>query len=269
MTLTSVNSFGVAPFHSPGFRVELRALKGGSAPHAVIYDHHELDALLQEAQRLNADGFACYHTINPLNPGLTNNASDRDVVRLHWLPYDIDPTRPKGAAATDAEKAAALNVADKVVEFWQARGVQPALVDSGNGFYVLVPIDLPVEDKGYVDAILRAHSEQFNTPAAKIDVTSGNPSRILRIPGTLNAKGENTPDRPHRVSTIINAGSRAQLADLNALGIEASKPLPMGNKHQQFEERVAAMRANIEHLGVNYAEQASTDYAGGVDFVVD
>ena len=38
-----------------------------------------------------------------------------------------------------------------------------------------------------------------------MDTTSGNPSRIWKLPGTIARKGDNTADRPHRLAHIIEA----------------------------------------------------------------
>jgi hypothetical protein len=259
--------FGVRLFHGPGYRVELRALRGGSDTVNILYDAHELDDLLAKARELNEHSYACYHTINPLKPDITVAGNDSNVARIAWLPYDIDPERPSGIAATDAEKAEAWAIAEKVIAFWRDRGVLPAIVDSGNGFYVLVPVDLALDDDGWIAGTLELHAKQFNTPAAGIDTTAKNPSRVLRVPGTVNKKGENTPERPHRLSKILAAGSRAVLADLKALpGVEELKPLPVGEgATEKVQKILACLRENFKRMKLpRYKERTAN--RKGADF---
>lgn len=116
---------GVKVFHEAGGIVELRALNGG-APACSL--HTDLDELMQGAQALSVAGYNCYHTINPISPTLgAPSASDGDIVRIRWIPYDVDPDRkaPDGSklkgdhASTEAEKSAAFEIAERVTAFWQ------------------------------------------------------------------------------------------------------------------------------------------------------
>jgi hypothetical protein len=208
---------GVNVFHEAGEIVELRALNGG-AP--VCSLHTDLDELMRRAQALSAAGYNCYHTINPISATLgVPSASDGDILRVRWIPYDVDPDRkaPDGSklrgehASTEGEKSAAFEIAERVTVLCRTFGVEPVLVDHGNGYCVLVPAEIEKLDAPLVAEILKFHAKQFDTLGAHIDVSVGNPSRILRIPGTVNRKGENTPDRPHRMSRIMEAGNRDQV----------------------------------------------------------
>jgi hypothetical protein len=264
------NEVGVQVFHEPGYRVELRAIRGKS-PNAeivpIIHDHHELSELLRTACDLNAQGFAAYHTINPLRPDIVTTAKDEDVPRIAWCPYDIDPNRPEGVSATDAEKAEEWKVAEAVISYWQRRGVDPVVVDSGNGYYVLVPVDLPVNDAGWVAGVLDVHAKEFNTAGAEIDTTAKNASRILRVPGTMNRKGVNTPERPHRLCKILSPGSRAVRADLKTVeGAVESRTLPVGESApEKIKWTLENMRANFKRMKLpRYREQKRTQ--DGVTF---
>ena len=184
---------------------ELRAVKTGSP---VMVAHYDLpaqsDLFMAHAMKLNGEGYASYYTINPLRPELVNGlglppaagcAARKDVIaRIQWLPYDIDPDRPVGVCATDAEKSKARQIADALMMFWQARDVEPRFVDSGNGFYVLVPVDLDVQDESLIEQSLQGHQRTYNTDGAHIDNIS-DPPRVIRIPGTMNNKGTDTKER--------------------------------------------------------------------------
>ena len=80
-----------------------------------------------------------------------------------------------------------------------------------------------------VQAVLDAASALFSTPAVSVDTTLANPSRIVKLSGTVAAKGDALPHRPHRRAHSVfrpEAGivSEAQLRALVALAPEARSP---------------------------------------------
>jgi len=138
-------------------------------------------------------------------PGRGETTGDTDVVRRCRLLVDIDPVRPAGISATDEEKVHALDKAVEISEGLASMGwPRPIVVDSGNGYYLLYLIDLPADDGGLVHRCLQALQ-----PAADehvhIDVSVANASRICRVPGTWNCKGEDSPERPHRMAEVVEA----------------------------------------------------------------
>ena len=160
-----------------------------------------------------------YVTMNPVNPALlarANNhvkvlrnkkpvcATDKDIIGRRWLLIDIDPVRPSGISSTETEKAAALDFIGRVREY--LRGLawpDPFLVDSGNGFHLWYRIDLPTEDHGIVERVLKVLEARHNTRTAKFDTSVFNPSRLMKLPGTWARKGDSIPDRPHRMARVL------------------------------------------------------------------
>jgi putative DNA primase/helicase len=151
---------------------------------------------------------------NPFNPALlarcknrldggASGVSDSDVVARVLLVVDVDSNRPTGVCATDAEIAAVRLVAlDVRSALLQAGFPEPLVLFSGNGFHLVYRVDLPADDGGLLKQCLEALSYRFTTAEAQIDLTMANAARVLRVPGTQNCKGDSTPDRPHRRSTI-------------------------------------------------------------------
>ncbi len=133
---------------------------------------------------------------------------DVDVVAYTLMAVDIDPERsPRGRSASDAEKAEALAVARRVREWFQERGAESLLADSGNGYHLLVPLVAATgEDVAQAardaSTLLRQLDRLFSTPGAKVDTSTFNPSRILKLYGTKAIKGEDTPEHPHRFASI-------------------------------------------------------------------
>lgn len=54
-------------------------------------------------------------------------------------------------------------------------------------------------------ACLQALAARFNTPEATVDMRLGDAARICRLYGCWNRKGEDTPDRPHRRSKLLES----------------------------------------------------------------
>ncbi len=161
-----------------------------------------------------------YVTLNPIDPALLARAENRikewadktttdaNVTRRRWLFVDLDPERVAGVSATDAEHQSALQRAEEIREAlmtdhgWHA----PIAIDSGNGAYLLFPVDMPndAESLKLIESTLQGLATLFNRDGNKIDAAVGNAARILRLPGTLNRKGDSTADRPHRHCSIID-----------------------------------------------------------------
>jgi hypothetical protein len=155
-----------------------------------------------------------YFGLNPVDPSrhqphpLTRSRTavrDAHIRRFSLLAVDIDPVRATGLSATDREKHAAQRVADQVSEWLGQQGARPLTADSGNGYHLLVPL-VPNDDVRTAAAstrsLLHLLHERFSTDAAVVDRSTFNPSRILKLYGTVAAKGVATEERPHRVAAI-------------------------------------------------------------------
>jgi hypothetical protein len=219
-----------------------------------------------------------YFTLQQINPALLARAqnkgrgvkkepttSDGDVVRMRWLLIDCDPTRPSGISSTDAEHDAAIDRAKSIREIFTARGWPlPIVGDSGNGAHLLYAIDLPTSDSSLIETVLKAGAFHFNTDAVNIDEKVFNPSRICRMYGTVTCKGDNTLERPHRVSRLLEIPK-----EIHAVGREqlqafaATMPTPAVTKPtgQRFD-----LDAFMQRSGLQYSER---DWSKGRRFIFD
>src|SRR5262249_33491208 len=84
------------------------------------------------------------------------------------------------------------------------------LADSGNGAHTLVRIDEPADRDtiALIKRCLEALDFRWSTQSVEIDTSVGNPARIWRLYGTVAAKREALPHRPHRRSRIIQVPER-------------------------------------------------------------
>jgi hypothetical protein len=79
------------------------------------------------------------------------------------------------------------------------------MADSGNGWHLLYPLDLPndKQTKEVVKGVLDGLASMFDDEKVKIDTAVHNASRITRLYGTMNRKGdEDTTHYPHRRSNM-------------------------------------------------------------------
>jgi len=156
---------------------------------------------------INAIHAACLaRTSNKVEERRRETTSDRDIIRRHWLPIDLDPVRPSGVSATDDELKHALDAAAVVSRHLEAdRKFPPGLrAHSSNGVHLLYRINLPNDEvsRETVKGCLAALAKQFDSPEIKVDTGLFNAARILKFWGTATRKGNHTPDRPHRLSKL-------------------------------------------------------------------
>ena len=198
-----------------GDLVELRTFRGRQVRSGYFNEH---DVLADEAVKLDGQGWQVYVTLNPVKEALLARAAnrvkdspavttaDRDIASRRWLLVDIDPVRPSDISATDEEKEAAYLTAKEVLEYLRQQAwPDPVIADSGNGFHFAYPIDLPNDERSreLVKGVLKALAFMFDDEKVKIDTSVHNASRIIRLYGTMNHKGNQMPERPHRRSKIL------------------------------------------------------------------
>ncbi|MCG8419844.1 MAG: hypothetical protein MJE77_18065 [Proteobacteria bacterium] len=142
---------------------------------------------------------------------LRTGAQDRDIQWLTSLVIDVDPERPKHTASTDGELEIAIERADAIADWIESRGfVRPIRVMSGNGvhlWFAVPPYPIVRHEYDNMRQRLRAFEarirQKFSGNGALID-SIYNPSRIIKVAGTVSIKGDPTEDRPHRTSKPLD-----------------------------------------------------------------
>jgi len=194
------------------------ATPGWPRPHTVAGYFDDWAKLATAAVKLQARGI--YVTLNPVQPALLARAHNRvrdlgagdaatgdaDIVARRWLPVDCDPARPAGISASAAEHELALARARAIRDHLREQGwPEPVLADSGNGGHLLYRIDLPAADAGLVARVLRSLAFLCEDEGVLLDQTVANPARIWKLYGTVARKGDDTPERPHRLARLLEA----------------------------------------------------------------
>ena len=183
-----------------------------------------LDAAVAAIVELDRAAMApgIYVTLNPVAPELLARAAhrikprvrvttqDKEVLRRRWLLIDVDPVRPAGVSATEAELALARERVCAIADHLTSRGwPRPVVAVSGNGCHLLYRIDLPANDEGLLKSLLAVLADRFSDQRITVDRSVHNPARIVKVIGTISRKGDDLrgvtglEDRPHRRSEFI------------------------------------------------------------------
>ncbi|MGD0953283.1 MAG: hypothetical protein ABR985_12975 [Methanotrichaceae archaeon] len=117
---------GIKTYHKPGDVFEIRVPKAGRFKTISGY-FDNFNAAADAVVGLDDEQFAgVYFTINPVNPALLSRSanrtkryaetttSDEGIVRLNWLPIDLDAKRPVGISSTDIEHLAAIKLGKRI-----------------------------------------------------------------------------------------------------------------------------------------------------------
>lgn len=231
---------------------EIRILTDGPTIYSGIFENAEdiVTALesFEPEPGIKVKGY--YFTLNLLNDacrakrqygriirtGKGECVSDNEIARRDWLLADFDPVRKpeeaKGQSSTDEEKMTAYNVARQVMKItWDTVPGRPhfpapqIVGDSGNGYHLLWKLDgleNSAETKKAVNGFLHCIKKHYETKDVLFDTSNGNASRVCKLYGTMACKGDDTPERPHRMSdfytsTGYNNNEVVTLDDLNAI----------------------------------------------------
>lgn len=233
---------------------ELRAICDDRGRQSILFGYFdELPALLNEARRASSttqNAIGVYVTLNPVNPALLSRCKnrmkrankgdttgDQHILRRTRLLIDIDASPASGISTTDEEHESAIALARKIeVVLTETGWPKPMLCDSGNGAHLVYAIDLPRDDEGLVGRVLEAAQQLWggdelaNSSKLKIDTSNKNPARITKLYGTPTRKGDNTKERPHRrsrvleVPTSLDVVTREQLEQLALIIVKSDRP---------------------------------------------
>ncbi len=146
----------------------------------------------------------CANRIQQANTGDTTK--DCNIVERRWLliDCDVDHHGVTGVSSSDEEHNEALRVCESIKNaMYNVEWPIPMQIDTGNGANLMYPVRMGTSDaeQQIVSDILLALQE-FDTENVKIDPAVKNLARLWRLPGTMNCKGDDIPERPHRMCRI-------------------------------------------------------------------
>ncbi len=214
----------------------------------------DLDTLIRlvAAIERQAKPQATYITLNPVNFAVAaralnrfkgakkgEGAADSDIATRSWLLIDLDPIRPNGISASEAEIQAALDRSAVIADALSKRGwPDPVIAFSGNGYHLLYLISLRNSNvyRDLLQDTLKGLQLQFSDKADKNDLGSKvlegeigvkldpsvfNAGRITKLYGTYARKGDQVADRTHRQSQIVMGPERLDPVSIGLLETEA------------------------------------------------
>ena len=140
---------------------------------------------------------------------------------------DVDPIRDEGftkQATTKEELAYAFKASEHLAQWHEGRGfLRPSRAMSGNGIQLWFPIprwEVTDENRTVIPERLKAFEQECRDalPTGRFSTSDNHDAlkdkveidsihdlpRIIKVIGTTSVKGDNTPDRPHRVSHWID-----------------------------------------------------------------
>lgn len=164
----------------------------------------------------------------------SNCACDRDIEFITACFFDIDvvsKVRMKGYPASEQELQLSLHAA---ILLYRENGlaISSTICRSGNGHYVLAPIvpiqvdsdDVPAKFKQFCHQLAEKIARQVG--GVKIDPVY-NLSRVMRLMGTVNRKGQATPGRPHRRAHFVTEPIPAKSMALHHMLLNTEITIPV------------------------------------------
>lgn len=273
--------------HPAGTTFEIRIPHPRRGPHGLharaVYAGYFDDpatATLAISRLTGADAEAVYTSLNGVDPALRARCSNRlaeagknalttdsQIPRIQHFLIDIDPTRPAGISATEAEQRAALTRTAEIRAYLTEQQGWPApRVDgcSGNGGALIYGLNLPNDAATHalLTSAMQALAQLFGSDVVTIDETVTNPARIGKVFGTVAAKGDHIPERPWRRATATYTPDAsivtvAQLAALAALAPAPNKPAAPATSPGTRRWTVAE---KLDAVGIGYTVD-TTSYA--------
>ena len=206
---------------------------------AVRYNNKEL--LLRDIAKY--DGKCnIYLTLNPIVDTLDmeskggKSISDKEIEKYKFILIDIDPIRKSKTSSTDTEHNEAKIMLDSIKQYLINMGLDGFITaNSGNGYHLLLKVDIVnnVDNVHIIKKFLKTLDYKFSNDKVKVDITTANPARLTRFYGTITCKGENTIERKHRRSSIIDIGNNtcSTIEDLKIVINDLSESTNAVNKN--------------------------------------
>ncbi|HEY3969730.1 MAG TPA: hypothetical protein VGM05_34610 [Planctomycetaceae bacterium] len=198
--------------------IELRVKGTGKGIVSGYFDCDHQIELIESAAYWSGLGEAVWFTVNPVIRDVHGRArnrmqvyakdttTDKEIACRRDFFIDIDSVKPPGVSATDAELAATVEIGAAIRDELRILGwPDPIMATSGNGCHMHYRIEEPNDDDTAARLLgaLKAIKARFENAAVKIDTSVGNASRMCKLPGTKACKGDETPERPHRIAKLI------------------------------------------------------------------
>lgn len=265
----------IAILQSPGDVFEVRAI--GTAKKDILSGYfRDAETLLKAFDTIDMRRRNVYITLGKVKDECfarsqsecflksPQTSSDTEIVSYRWLFVDLDPVRTAGISSSDTELEDAKALSKVVLQYMQNLGFEkPVIAASGNGFHLLYRIDVLNDKAGQalIAKCLKVLSMLFDSDRVKIDTTNSNPSRICKLHGTLAQKGTSTPERPHRMSRILEVPEEIKTTDESVLLALASELPEEAPRDRRPVSMIPRQEFNVKDFmakhGMTYEEDSN------------
>jgi hypothetical protein len=152
-----------------------------------------------------------YNVYAGLNERRLGGRKREDVLCVKSIVIDLDAVRPdKSQPATKEELGQVYMKAEAIARASKLFGFQhPNVCMSGNGYqlwYAIPSIPITDDNRDEVEERIKQFNRlikgRYESEAVSID-NVGDLPRIIKVMGTLSIKGEDTEERPHRLSYCV------------------------------------------------------------------
>lgn len=265
----------IAILQSPGDVFEIRAI--GTAKKDILSGYfRDAETLLKAFDTIDMRRRNVYITLGKVKDECfarsqsecflksPQTSSDTEIISYRWLFVDLDPVRTAGISSSDTELEDAKALSKVVLQYMQNLGFEkPIIAASGNGFHLLYRIDVLNDEAGraLIAKCLKVLSMLFDSDKVKIDTTNSNPSRICKLHGTLAQKGTSTPERPHRMSRILEVPEEIKTTDESVLLALASELPEEAPRDRRPVSMIPRQEFNVKDFmakhGMTYEEDSN------------
>lgn len=246
---------------------EIRAIiPGGEVKSHFVHSEKEF---IEVCKQLNGR-FNIYVGINERTP---NGKEDDDVEMITCIGHDLDCHDDNSSLAVAAEVANTMKE-----DFIKINAKAPMILFSGAGYWVvhfIEPITNTEENESKIKLFGAKMKERFEKPGVDLDSKVYNPSRIARVPGTINIKNNklariiyNPPMERDEglVSSIMEIDIKPKKkfilknipkGDCTFLDYCITHEIPKGERHSVISKNVARYiygKLNCEELKQTYIE---------------
>ncbi len=187
------------------------------------------DEFVKECEKYNES----YNIYAGINERKSKSTQGKDVISVKGFFLDIDAVRPKEFSkqpATDEELIKAKKIKDDIVKNLLAADLkQPIEIISGNGyqlFFTIPKVEIIDKNRKEFEDKLQLLQDKI---IKRYDIDGaidkiGDLPRIIKVTGTFNIKGNNTKERPHRLSKFLTNDKPQEDTDLLKLLNELELP---------------------------------------------
>jgi hypothetical protein len=202
--------------------------------------------------------------------------TDSDIIRRKYLLLDFDPIRKSQTNSSDAQFELAHKKAQDVYRFLiREHGFTDSIICiSGNGWHVLVPVDLPCDEETnkIVKNFYTYMGSIFSDNEVEFDEKVYTNARLTKLYSTWAKKGANLPTNPWRQSKIVYIPKELkptpiekikELADLAPK--EEPKQAP-NRPNRNYINTPFDLRTWLNEHGIVYKEEINGD---GTKFVLE